>query len=183
MKASRVQLLILVAATVELTVVNLIFVQPAKADCGWLDITCKNSGIRRTGRQVDPTNPNSDTRQILRENDPTSPAFAENQWGNAGGAGFPVAATWMSANNGSSQSLDKTQKQYLRPHFGDLVDRVVVVYNANLMDEWSYAGFRINVDDSGAQTYCNRIYVDAPYTSNDSGQLVLLGHELTLQTM
>lgn len=80
MKALRVQSLILVAAIVELTVVNLIFVQPAKAGCGWLDITCKNSGIRRTGRQVDPTNPNFDTRQILRENDPRSPAFVVDYW-------------------------------------------------------------------------------------------------------
>jgi len=74
------------AVTIGLTVENLILTQPASAGCGWLDVTCKDSGIRRTGREIDPTNPNSDTRRILRENDPKSPAFAENQWGNAGGA-------------------------------------------------------------------------------------------------
>ncbi len=167
------------ALIIGLTVENLILIQPAEAGCGWLDVTCKNSGIRRTGRKIEPTNPNSDTRRILRENDPTSPAFAENQWGNAGGAGYPAAAQWMRANNGSSRGLDETQKRYLRPHFGNLLDRVAIIYNANLMDEWSYAGFRVNVRESGAQTYCNRIYVDEPYKPNDSEQLVLLAHELT----
>ncbi len=176
MKGVRFQLLLLAAATLGLTTGSLIFAQPAKAGCARWDVACK---LREAGRQIDPTNPNSDTRRILRENDPTSPAFAENQWGNAGGAGYPAAAEWMRANNGSSQGLDETQKRYLRPHFGNLVDRVVVVYNANLMDEWSALGYRIDLGESAAQTYCERIYVDDPYNSGDFAQIELLAHELT----
>jgi hypothetical protein len=143
-------------------------VETAQAGCGWLDVTCKDSGIRQTGRDIDPT-----------KHIPGSAAFAENRWGDAGGAGYPAAAQWMRANNGGSQGLDENQKNYLRPHFGGLVDQVVVIYNANLMDEWSALGMRVDVDDSAAQTYCNRIYVDDPYQLNDNNQLVLLAHELT----
>jgi hypothetical protein len=40
-------------------------------------------------------------------------------------------------------------------------------------------GYRVNLDESAAQTYCNRIYVDDPYQSGDLNQIVLLAHELT----
>jgi len=113
--------------------------------------------------------------------DPTCPGRILNpgdRVGDAGAAAYQAAAEWMRANNGSSQSLDAIQKQYLRPHFGDLVDRVSVVYNANLMDEWSALGYRINLDESAAQTYCNRIYVDDPYQQGDRNQITLLAHEL-----
>jgi hypothetical protein len=87
----------------------------------------------------------------------------------------------MRANNGSSRGLDETQKQYLRSYFGNLLDRIAVIYNANLVDEWSAGGHKIRVSEveSAAQTYCNRIYVDDPYKPNDIGQLKLLAHELT----
>jgi hypothetical protein len=159
--------------------IGLFGVETAQAGCGWLDITCKDSGIRQTGRDIDPTNPKSDTRRILRENDPTSPEFAENQWGNAGGAGYPAAAQWMRANNAGSQGWDENQKKYLRPHFGSLLDQVAVIYNANLIDEWSAAGYKIQQTESDGQTFCNRIYLNDPYQPNDSDQLVLLAHELT----
>jgi len=37
----------------------LMFMQPTQAGCNVLDITCRNSGIRRGVRNLDPTNPNS----------------------------------------------------------------------------------------------------------------------------
>lgn len=164
MKTLKFQSLLLTGAAVGLATVIFSYTHPAEAgDCHALDFTCRDSRIRG----------------VLRENDPSSPAFAENQWGNAGGAGYPAAAQWMRANNGSSQGLDETQKRYLRPHFGNLVDRVAVVYNANLMDEWSALGYRINLGESAAQTYCERIYVDDPYKSGDFSQIELLAHELT----
>lgn len=78
------------------------------------------------------------------------------------------------------QYLDETQKRYLRPYFGGLVDHIVVIYNAKLMDEWVHAGFKteIGLGDSTAQTYCERIYIDDKYKSIDSAQLTLLAHEL-----
>lgn len=110
---------------------------------------------------------------------PGSAQAVEQLWGEAGAGAYQSAAEWMRTNNGSSQGLDTLQKQYLRPHFGDLVDRVAVVYNANLMDEWSALGYRINLGNSAAQTYCNRVYVDDPYQQGDLAQIVLLAHELT----
>jgi hypothetical protein len=110
---------------------------------------------------------------------PGSAQAVEQLWGEAGAGAYQAAANWMRANNGSSQSLDTLQKQYLRPHFGDLVDRVAVVYNANLMDELSAGGYRIPMSQSAAQTYCDRIYVDDPYQQGDLAQIVLLAHELT----
>jgi hypothetical protein len=114
--------------------------------------------------------------------DPTCPGRILNpgdRVGDAGAGAYQAAAEWMQANNGSSQSLDATQKQYLRPHFGDLVDRVSVIYNANLMDEWSALGYGIDLGESAAQTYCDRIYVDDPYQESDFNQIILLAHEMT----
>jgi hypothetical protein len=39
-----------------LTFGSLMVPQQALAGCGWLDITCKNSGLRQLGRNLDPTN-------------------------------------------------------------------------------------------------------------------------------
>lgn len=124
--------------------------------CNWADITC-NPHIQEHTKSI-----------------------AEAAWGEAGAVVYQAAVQGMRANNGSSQYLDETQKRYLRPYFGDLVDNVVVIYNANLMDDWLYAGFSIDIGqgDFVAQTYCERIYVVAPYNPGDSGQLVLLAHEL-----
>ena len=113
--------------------------------------------------------------------DPTCPGRILNpgdRVGDAGAGAYQAAAEWMQANNGSSQSLDEMQKRYLRPHFGDLVDRVVVIYNANLMDEWSAFGYRVDLGESAAQTYCNRIYLDDPYQARDLNQIILLAHEM-----
>ncbi|WP_041463286.1 eCIS core domain-containing protein [Chroococcidiopsis thermalis] len=106
--------------------------------------------------------------------------IAEELWGQAGVVAYQAAARWMYANNGSSQELDDIQKQYLRPYFGDLVDRVAIAYNAKLMDGWLYADFKIDIGqvDAVAQTYCQRIYLEGSYKPRDSRQLALLAHEL-----
>ena len=113
--------------------------------------------------------------------DPTCPGRILNpgdRIGDVGAGAYQAAAEIMQANNGSSQSLDEMQKRYLRPHFGNLVDRVVVIYNANLMDEWSALGYRVDLGESAAQTYCNRVYLDDPYQARDLDQIILLAHEL-----
>lgn len=124
--------------------------------CDWKDINC-NSYFHKYTR-----------------------VLVEETWGQAGIVAYPAAAQWMSTNNGSSQELDNIQKQFLRPYFGSLVDRVAIVYKAKLMDDWLYAGFKIDIGqvDAIAQTYCDRIYVEASYKPNDPSQLMLLAHEL-----
>jgi hypothetical protein len=111
---------------------------------------------------------------------PGSKDFAENAWGEAGAVAYPAAASIMRGRHGSSQGLDSFQKRNLKPHFGDLVDQVVVIYNASMMDRWSALGKSINLSgvDTAAQTYCDRIYVRDPYKPNDLQQLELLAHEL-----
>jgi hypothetical protein len=122
----------------------------------------------------------------LKDLDPTtgipgSKEFAEQAWGEAGGSAFPSAAAIMRGRHGSSQGLDEFQRRSLRPHFGDLVDRVVVIYSAHMLDQWNAFGKEINLSgvDTAAQTYCNRIYIRDSYKQNDFQQLVLLSHEMT----
>jgi len=115
-------------------------------------------------------------------NPPTNPTeVSEEAWGQAGAVGYQSASDIMRAKNGGSQGLYQSQKIYLRPHFGDLVDRVQVVYNAQMMDTWSAFGKEIRLGgvESAAQTYCDRIYVRDSYNPNDFNQVILLAHELT----
>lgn len=155
----RIFILGLISILLVLNILNIgvLKFQPVQAErCNWADITCI---------------------PYIKER---SSSIVEEAWGAAGTMAYQAAAEWMRANNGIGQYLDKTQKRYLRPYFGGLVDRVVVIYNAKLMDEWVHAGFKteIGLGDSAAQTYCERIYIDDKYKSIDSDQLTRLAHEL-----
>jgi hypothetical protein len=145
-------------------------IKPVHAShCGFLDPTCSHNGCS----DLDPTcNPN------LK---PITKPLAEQAWGEAGSSAYQAAANVTRGRNGGSQRLDESQKRYLRPHFGDLVDRVAIIYNARMMDQWSAFGKEINLSgvDTAAQTYCNRIYVRDSYKSDDSQQLRTLAHEMT----
>jgi Domain of unknown function (DUF4157) len=102
-------------------------------------------------------------------------------WGETGSALLPIAAQIMSVRNPPGVELDSTQKKYLRPLFGNLVDRVKITYNAQLLDRWSHDGKETHIGgvDSIAQTYCDRIYLRDSPKPNDTDRLVLLAHELT----
>jgi hypothetical protein len=102
-------------------------------------------------------------------------------WGETGATVLPLADRIMAARNPPGVALDESQKNFLRPLFGDLVDRVTVVYRAKLLDRWSQGGKETHIGgvDSSAQTYCDRIYVRARYKAHDTDRLVLLAHELT----
>jgi Domain of unknown function (DUF4157) len=102
-------------------------------------------------------------------------------WSETGATVLPLAAQIMEFRNRAGVPLDLAQKRYLRPLFGDLVDRVSVVYQAKLLDRWSQGGKETHIGgvDSSAQTYCNRIYIRAAYQPHDTDRLVLLAHELT----
>ncbi len=104
--------------------------------------------------------------------------MTEEAWGQFGAIAYQTAAEVMQSNNTEPQSLTDLQKQYLRPYFGDLVDRVEVVYNAILMEDWVAASFKINVGESNAQVYGNTIYIKKEMKEKDFEQLVLLSHEL-----
>jgi hypothetical protein len=121
----------------------------------------------------------------LKDIDPTrgipgSKEVSERLWGEAGANAYQAAAKIMRSRHGGSVGLDDIQKKYLRPHYGSLVDQVVVVYNAKMMSEWSALGKNIKLSkvDSAAQAYCNRIYVKDSYQSGNRDQLLLLAHEL-----
>jgi Domain of unknown function (DUF4157) len=102
-------------------------------------------------------------------------------WGETGATALPLAAQIMAIRNSQGVALDEAQKGYLRPLFGNLVDRVTVVYQAKLLDRWSQGGKETHIGgvDSSAQTYCDRIYIRARYKPHDTDRLVLLAHELT----
>jgi Domain of unknown function (DUF4157) len=102
-------------------------------------------------------------------------------WSETGATVLPLAAQIMQLRNPAGVPLDLAQKSYLRPLFGNLVDRVTVVYQAKLLDRWSQGGKETHIGgvDSSAQTYCDRIYVRAAYQPRDTDRLVLLAHELT----
>ncbi len=102
-------------------------------------------------------------------------------WGETGATVLPLAAQIVAIRNPQGSALTAEQKSLLRPLFGDLVDRVTVVYGAKLLDRWSQGGKETHIGgvDSSAQTYCDRIYVRDRYKPHDSDLLVLLVHELT----
>ncbi len=115
--------------------------------------------------------------QIPSMTAPTS----ELAWSETGATVLPLAAQIMEIRNPQGVPLDRVQKGYLRPLFGNLVDRVRIVYNAQLLDRWTQGGKETHIGgvDSSAQTYCDRIYIRAGYRPNDTDRLVLLAHELT----
>jgi len=102
-------------------------------------------------------------------------------WSETGATVLPLAAQIMLMRNALGVELEPAQKGYLRPLFGDLVDRVTVVYQAKLLDRWSQGGKETHIGgvDSSAQTYCDRIYIRASHRPHDTDLLILLAHELT----
>jgi hypothetical protein len=144
--------------------------KPVMADhCGFGDITCSHKGCNVLDVTCNP------------HVKPITKPLSEDAWGEAGSSAYKVAAATMRGRHGSSVGLDEFQKRYLRPHFGNLVDRVAIIYNARMMDQWSAFGKNINLSgvNTAAQTYCNRIYIRDSYKPNNTEQLVTLSHEMT----
>ena len=110
-----------------------------------------------------------------------TPPSSVQAWGETGATMLPFAAQIMELRNPQGIPLDSAQKGYLRPLFGDLVDRVTIVYQAKLLDRWSQDGKETHVGEvnSAAQTYCDRIYIRAAYKQRKTEGLILLAHEMT----
>ena len=107
-------------------------------------------------------------------------SLVEEAWGQAGSIAYQAAAKTMRSKNGKGLPLDNVQKRYLRRYFIDYLDRVTVIYNAQMMDRWIFGNVAIHFGkvETIAQTYCDRIYLRAPYNSEDIKQLAVLAHEM-----
>lgn len=110
----------------------------------------------------------------------TPPSSAQ-AWGKTGATVMPLAAEIMAIRNADGIPLNAAQKGYLRPLFGNLVDRVTIVYQAKLLDRWSQDGKETHLGtvNSAAQTYCDRIYLRAAAKPRKTDELILLAHEMT----
>lgn len=110
-----------------------------------------------------------------------TPRSSAQAWGQTGATLLPFAAQIMTLRNPQGIPLNATQKGYLRPLFGDLVDRVTIVYQAQLLDRWSQDGKETHIGEvnSAAQTYCDRIYIRAARKQRKTDELILLAHEMT----
>ena len=125
------------------------------AQCHPLDITC-NPHIREHTKKV-----------------------AEEAWAEAGRGLYQAGAAAIGEDNKRIplKALTPRQKELLRPEFGSLVDKVRIKYGADMLDRWGSGDFVISQGSAG-QTFCDRIYIQAPFNENDDSQLILLAHEL-----
>jgi hypothetical protein len=107
-------------------------------------------------------------------------SLAEEAWGQAGSIAYQAAARTMRSKNGEGRPLDNVQKRYLRRYFIDYIDRVTVIYDAQMMDRWILGNVAVHFGkvETIAQTYCDRIYLRDPYQSEDPKQLAVLAHEM-----
>ncbi len=107
-------------------------------------------------------------------------SLADEAWGQAGSIAYQAAAKTMRSKNGEGIPLDNVQKRYLRRYFIDYLDRVNVVYNAQMMDRWVLGNVAVHFGkvETIAQTYCDRIYLRDAYDPENMRQLSILAHEM-----
>lgn len=107
-------------------------------------------------------------------------SLAEEAWGQAGSIAYQAAERTMLSKNGKGIPLDNVQKRYLRRYFIDYIDRVTVTYNAQMMDRWVFGNVAVHLGkiEVIAQTYCDHIYLQAPYDPENLKQLSVLAHEM-----
>lgn len=116
------------------------------------------------------------------------PKGVELAWGAAGGIGYTLGAAEMERRSPTGFGLTSQQKNYLRPYFGSLVDRVVIHYNSVLLTELSVSTLnpsiiptstpkKIAIGNTAAQAFGLNIYLTSPFKSTFS-QVALIGHEL-----
>ena len=84
----------------------------------------------------------------------TKSSLAEEAWGQAGSIAYQAAAKTMRSKNREGLALDNVQKRYLRRYFLDYIDRVTVIYNAQMMDRWVFGNVAVHFGEieSIAQT-------------------------------
>lgn len=111
--------------------------------------------------------------------DPNLVPFTEEEWGKLGELAYPAGAFEISRRNPSGSKLTDVQKDYLRPYFGSLVDRVTIHYGSVLLTELGYGQKfpKLSFGDTEGQTFGRNIYISESY-ANSFGQLNLIAHEL-----
>ena len=89
-------------------------------------------------------------------------------------------AVQREAAGGTHTRLSHTQKFYLRPWFGDLVDEVSVYYGAHLPPEISIPGIGVLAVKAEAQTIGKTIYIRSPndHRADEVYHLLTLAHEM-----
>lgn len=99
-------------------------------------------------------------------------------WAIAGSIGYTLGAAEMDRRSPVGFGLTPEQKNYLRPYFGTLVDRVSVHYEAVLLTEL-YGPSKTIYFNSGtnAMAFGLNIYLSEPFKSTFQ-QIALIGHEL-----
>jgi hypothetical protein len=105
-------------------------------------------------------------------------------WGEGGRRAYSNAANIMQQRNAnrSPRQISAADKAVLRPIFGSLVNKVVVYYGADPMNEWKAGPHRIKLAgvEASAQTYGHNIYIrSAREDLSDKRRLSILIHELT----
>ncbi|WP_201320536.1 DUF4157 domain-containing protein [Pseudanabaena sp. lw0831] len=110
----------------------------------------------------------------------TKSSLADEAWGQAGSIAYQAAARTMRSKNGEGVPLENVQKRYLRRYFLNYIDRVQIIYNAQMMDRWILGNVAVHFGqvETIAQTYCDRIYLRDDYKSEDAKQLSVLAHEM-----
>ena len=110
--------------------------------------------------------------------------YTEEEWGKFGELAYPSAALEMMRRNPIGSMLTEVQKEYLRPYFDKLVDRVTIHYGATLLNELglqqdteNFTFPKIRVSDTQGQTFGLNIYISEEYI-NSFEQLYLIAHEL-----
>lgn len=105
-------------------------------------------------------------------------AMAE-AWGQGGKLAYRLGAGTMARRHQTAYYLTSYQKQKLRPLFGSLVDRVIVSYDCQMLEEWKVGPWTVRFGTpSGGQTFGHRIYIKNPWRRKSLSQLRLLAHEL-----
>ena len=110
----------------------------------------------------------------------TKSSLADEAWGQAGSIAYQAASRTMRSKNGEGVPLDNVQKRYLRRYFIDYIDRVQVIYNAQMMDRWVLGNVSVHFGqvETIAQTSCDRIYLRDGFKPEDPRQLSILAHEM-----
>ncbi len=95
-------------------------------------------------------------------------ASSSEQWGEAGRSAMYAAKAKIAADNitGQEESIHPMFKEALRPKYGDLVDKVRLVYGANILTTmclWQNKGcIDFAPNEVAAQTFGDTIYIKYP---------------------
>jgi hypothetical protein len=86
-------------------------------------------------------------------------------WGQAGRLAYESAARTMATLSPEGEPLDEGLKSLLTPYFGDLVSRIIVHWDTQLVKEWKHQNYKKNYSitlkgkETQAQTYGYHIYI------------------------